>query len=436
MPQLLSELRHPSHPGSLRLKFYAWRRDARPARLTFALLALVVWPVAMTVRAFARLFATKRRDTRILVLHFAGLGDTLLLTPALAALQQNYPNASIDLITRHEYVREAFASHPRLNSITLLPPYSDPWLSPKVQNCSTAKLVWLTLWYYPELILKNCFRRYDLGVNFALSDFDRARGNALLFCIGVDSRVGSTGEHDELLTQSTEVDYSQTHRVQAYLDHLQPLKIRANGANYEFAITALDSLKVEQAIQRAGVAPTKPLVAIHPGGKLHINSRRWPAEYFVRVGEFLKANGFFVALTGDQEDDELCRGIAQTIGTGAASFAGSLSISETAALLSRSDLCITNDTATLHLAEAMLVPRVVSIFGPTDPTLLVPSNDRHLVFRSRLPCSPCMGSIIDGKTERCPREIKEECLWEVTPEEVIGALREQYERRVLRAVNS
>ncbi len=82
------------------------------------------------------------------------------------------------------------------------------------------------------------------------------------------------------------------------------------------------------------------------------------------------------------------------------------------------------------------MPRVVSIFGPTDPELLVPRNDRHLVFKSQLPCSPCMGSIIDGKSERCPREIKEECLLLVTPEEVIKALREQYEPRVLRAVNS
>ena len=371
------------------------------------------------------------------MLHFAGLGDTLLLTPALASLQQHYENARIDLITRHEYVKDAFENHPRLQSIKLLPTYSDAWLTPRFKTRSAARLVLQTLCYYPDLILKNCFRRYDLAINFALSDFDRARGNALMYCLNAVDRVGSTGAHAELLTHRAKVDYSSTHRSQAYLDHLQPLKIRATTDNYEFPITALDSLTVERAFRYADVDTSKRLVAMHPGGRVHVNSRRWPAEYFIRVGKYLADSGlFYVVLTGDREDKQLCDEVTAGIGTGVTSFAGRLSISETAALLSRSELCITNDTATLHLAEAMQVARVVSIFGPTDHALLVPRNDRHLVFRSNLPCSPCMGSIIDGNSERCPREIKEECLWLVTPEEVIGALRQQYERPVLRAVNS
>ncbi len=437
MSQRISELRHPSEPGPLRLKFYQWRRDARPVRFLYLPLLIAVLPVALLFRALSRLVPMRQRETNVLVLHFAGVGDTLLLTPALSALHRHYRNARVDLITRHEYVKKAFQNHPGIQSIELLPSYSDAWFGPKLETESTPTLLLLTLWYYPELILRNCFRRYAVGINFALSDFDRARGNALLYCLNPAVRIGSRDRHDSLLTQTAQVDYAHTHRANAYLDYLRPLNINGRVDGYEFPITALDSLKVEKALNVAGIPAAKDLVAIHPGGKVHINSRRWPSDYFIRVGKYLTESGsFHLIVTGDDEDRELCDEIARSIGKGATSFAGQLSIPENAALLSRCALSITNDTATLHLAEAMQVPRVISIFGPTDPKLLVPRNDRHLVFRSQLPCSPCMGSIIDAKSERCPREIKEECLWLVTPEEVIAALREQYERPALRAVNS
>ncbi len=107
---------------------------------------------------------------------------------------------------------------------------------------------------------------------------------------------------------SARVDYARTHRAHAYLDHLRPLGIAGAGDNYEFPITALDSLKLEKALNAAGVSATKTLVAIHPGGKVHINSRRWPSEYFVRVGKYLAAKGsFHLILTGDKDDERTVR---------------------------------------------------------------------------------------------------------------------------------
>lgn len=118
------------------------------------------------------------------------------------------------------------------------------------------------------------------------------------------------------------------------------------------------------------------------------------------------------------------------------SLAGCLSFAETAALLSLAELCLTNDTATLHLAEAVQVPRVISLFGPTDPDVLAPKNDRHIVFRSKLECAPCMGGIIDGNSERCRRDVKEECLSGIAPDQVIAVLDQLYpssQARVARA---
>ncbi len=276
-----------------------------------------------------------------------------------------------------------------------------------------------------------------LGINFGLSDFDRKLGNALLYCLNVRTRVGPAGPSDSLLTHRTTVDYARTRRTEAYLNFLKPLGIRSNECAYEFPIGNSDLEKVKFVLRQKKVDTSKPLAVIHPGGKIHVNSRRWPAEYYAQVCSFLSASGEFeIILTGDHDDMNVCDEIVRSPGSKVKSIAGRLTFSETAALLSSCQLCITNDTSTLHLAEAVQVPRVISIFGPTDSDVLAPQNERHVVLRSNLPCAPCMGGIIDGKTERCWRDVKEECLLGIRPEQVIDILKQYYGKPLVRVARA
>lgn len=416
----------------MRESFYAWRQRRAVLRLGAAILFLLVLPFRFAIQTLTKVFARGRQPKRIAIVQLAGLGDTLMLTPALAALQEYYPGAKIDLITLHGYVSDAFRSHPRLNKISTLQAYPGQWIISKFARASAARLIVAAIWYYPVLLLRHSFSRYELGINFSLSDFDRNLGNALLYCLNIPRRIGAAGLNDNLLSDRVAVDYHNLHRSSAYLSFLGSLDISFANCSYEFPVGKDELQTVQLALQREKVDNSKPLAVIHPGGKVLINSRRWPAEYYARVAEFLSASeGFEVILTGDRDDAALCSQILRTVGTRGKSLAGSLSFAETAALLSGCQLCITNDTATLHLAEAVQVPRVISIFGPTDPHLLAPANQRHVVLRSNLPCAPCMGGIIDDNTERCWREVKEECLWAITPQQVIGVLKKFYEKPIV-----
>jgi len=406
-------------------------------RLAAAALLLIVWPIKFVVDAVLNAF-NKKQPKRIVVVQLAGLGDLLMLTPALAALRKNYPDAKIDFITLHGYVRDAFVNHPRVDSITALPAYPGKWIVAKFKNRSGWRLMLTTLRCYPSLLLKNLFVRYDVGINFGLGDFDRNLGNALLYSLRARRRIGTPGLGDRLLTERANVIGERRQRATTYLKFLEPLGISAipNGTAYEFPVRAHEVNNVKLALRRESIDSSRPLVVMHPGGKLHVNSRRWPAEYFARVCRFLGEEGFQIALTGDQDDVEVCEKVAQASGPKVRSIAGRLSFSETAALLSLSQLFITNDTSTLHLADAVRVPRVISIFGPTDPEQLVPRNERHIVFRSKLPCAPCMGGLIDATTERCWRDVKEECLSEISPEQVIAVVRQYSKRPAARAARA
>lgn len=349
-----------------------------------------------------------------------------MLTPALRALKEHYPQARLDLITLHENVSHAFRSQSFVNSIAVLPAYSGQWIVSRFANLSGAKLVARTIRYYPELLLQLGFARYDVAINFGLADFDRRVGNALMRCLGIPVRVGVADGPDRFVTHSVRADRLRQQRVDAYFCFLEPLGITKTQSDYEYAVGSSDLKHIEFVLRDCRIDQTRRLAVIHPGGKLHVNSRRWPPEYFARVCEFLSAEGFEVVLTGDGEDSAVCNEVARRAQSPAVSLAGRLNFSQTAALLAVSDLVVTNDTGTLHLAEAVKVPRVISIFGPTDPGVLAPRNGRHIIFRSSLPCAPCMGGTIDAATERCWREVKEECLWQTTPDQVIAALRDVY----------
>jgi ADP-heptose:LPS heptosyltransferase len=406
-------------------------------RLCVACLFLAILPFRLALLTLLNVVATGKHPRKIIVIHLAGLGDLLMLTPTLAALKRRFPEAKIELITLHEYVKQAFEHHPHLDSITTLPAHPGQLLISKFTKRSGAGLFFTVISYYSPLLLKYLFSRHEVGINFGLSDSDRNLGAALLFCLGVPKRIGLSGASEKLLTDRVSVEYERAHRVDAYLGLVKPLGVLSANPEFEFPVRDVDLRRVKLALLRENINPSTALAVINPGGKLHINSRRWPAEYYARVCHFLSLEaGFQIVLMGDEDDREVCNEIAQGQIPRVKSMAGMLSFSETAALLSLSHLCITNDTSILHLAEAVRVPKVISIFGPTNPDLLAPRNERHVVFRSHLDCAPCMGGLIDANTKRCWRDVKEECLLQTPPEQVVATLSDFYARRASRVASA
>lgn len=111
----------------------------------------------------------------------------------------------------------------------------------------------------------------------------------------------------------------------------------------------------------------------------------WPAEGWCDLARELAARSVQVAWVGDAEDAALLHGNETGV-----LLAGKLSLSESAGVVARADLVVSNDSFMLHLAEALRVP-AVGIFGPTDPGHYRPRSvrSRTLWAGEGLPCSPC-----------------------------------------------
>ena len=162
---------------------------------------------------------------------------------------------------------------------------------------------------------------------------------------------------------------------------------------------------------------------MHPGGVDLQVPRRWPESSFRTVAEWFEANtGGSVFVIGSEDEMSLCRYVADTGRGRIISVAGDMPVRETAGFLKHADLFLSNDTGTMHMAGAVHVPGIFAVFGPTDPSLLIPKDVPVHAFQATLPCVPCAGSVIDGKTRSCIRDVEGECLKKISPEMVINEM--------------
>jgi heptosyltransferase-2 len=143
---------------------------------------------------------------------------------------------------------------------------------------------------------------------------------------------------------------------------------------------------------------SSPLVGIAPGTVW--NTKRWPTERFAELIKKLVTYGIYVVLIGGKEDAGLCDELAKdTFPSRVISAAGKFTLLQSAVLIQRCTMLISNDSAPMHLAVAMKTP-VAAVFGATAPEFgFAPYGEHDVVVEVKgLTCRPC--SIHGG--ERCP----------------------------------
>ncbi len=119
-------------------------------------------------------------------------------------------------------------------------------------------------------------------------------------------------------------------------------------------------------------------------------TKRWPVEYYTELAGKLEKAGFQVILTGSSAEKSLCD---QVVRDGELkhcwNLAGAFTLRESAAMIAECDLVICNDSAVLHLANAVETP-VFAFFGPTVQSFgFAPFRDDDRVFEANIGCRPC-----------------------------------------------
>lgn len=339
----------------------------------------------------SRLLVSPRKGFRdpspkILVIRPGGIGDAVLLYPALLALRQEFPGSAIHvlaekrnagILTGCPYIDSVllYDSSPLKTLSAVIKEGYDVVIDTEQWHRMTAALAYLT--------------RAAVRAGFATND-ERARQ--------LTHPVTHRREDYEAVSFLNLV--SAVTRKEYTFDEDKPfLPIDRN--KYAGAVSMVEEFK-------SGKSAT---VGVFTGAT--VKERRWGTEKFAALSKALAEEGLgivFLGGPGDVQDSaEVKSGLDYK---SVLDLTGKTSLMETAAVISVLDVLVSADTGLMHIAYGAGTP-TVSLFGAGIEEKWAPRGRRHSIINKHLPCSPCTEF---GYTPPCPYGV--ECLREIGVDEV------------------
>ena len=268
---------------------------------------------------------------RILLITLSNIGDAVMTTPVIVALRQQYPDASIDIVT--DARASGLFEHMPGRGTVFLKDKSTGWRG-------TARLV------------KRLRRqRYDLVVDL--------RTDGLTLLLRARTRLTRRGSRTR-----------GHHAVQRHFG-----VIAAYEGLHDIPATTLWLAQSEHnlATSRLTGLPGRRWLAIGPGARW--TPKRWPVEAYRTLAERQQSRIDAIVLLGSTDDAATCRELATSLALPCLDLAGQTTLLQAAAVLQRMTLFIGNDSGLGHIAASRDTP-TLTLFGPGDPARYHPWNDR------------------------------------------------------------
>ena len=306
---------------------------------------------------------------RILLVRTDRLGETILTLPAMHALRQAMPDATLILMVSAA-IYELVAQHPDATEVMAEPAGTGPWW----QRAYRLGRLWRS-WHVGTVIIANPKKEYHLAAWLA----------------GIPRRVGYDCKWAGLLTHRVpkRTALGGRHEVDCNLDLVRRLGLPASVPEWRWPPLARERDDVVRLLAEQGLHPSELWVAIHPWSSHP--GKQWPlSRYREVIRAMSQASSMKVVLIGGSEERARAQAVLPTQGQ-VANVVGRLTLKQLAALLQHARLLISNDSGPVHLAAAMGTPTVV-LFGSSDPstgpTRWGPWGQGHTVI-----CKPCMEQI-------------------------------------------
>jgi predicted lipopolysaccharide heptosyltransferase III len=346
-------------------------------RFKSPLLTLLVRAIDWTGYLFVRHQAFRKDHIKkILVIRLDDLGDVILATPAIRNIQENFPDAAIDILVKSS-TKDIVLNNPHINKIWVLDPF---WMRSK--KPFTFKQM---IHFVQQLRREN----YDLALELRGNPFNII----LAFLCRSRYRAGYGAQGlGFLLTCVIAYADGVKHEIERNLDLLRGLDLSVSSHHPELFIPDAADRFVDRFLKENTVSKGDMLVCIHPGAPWQ--ARRWPQERFAALADALiAAYKSKIVLIGSGDEKALCSAIRNLAGpenrNQIISAAGAMDIAATAALIRRCRLFIGNDSGPMHIASAVNTD-TVALFGPQTPELFGPRGAQAAAIYRKVDCSPCI----------------------------------------------
>jgi heptosyltransferase-2 len=324
--------------------------------------------------------------SKILIVQTAFIGDVIIITPLIKAVKELYPTSLIDVMVIPQ-TAGVLDNNPNINEIVLFD---------KRKNKLFSFLKTLQ-------ILKT--NRYDI----AISPHSSVTTALLLKFAKIPMRIGfDRWSAAKYLTHKVPHP-DGIHKTKKNLTLLSVLSDKEFANQTELFPSPEMEKKADDLLKKLR-DDSKQIIAIAPGSVW--NTKKWPTEYYNQLANQLSENNFGVVLIGSKDEKNICDEVLPV--KNGINLADKLSLLESAAVISKCDLMICNDSGALHISNAVKTD-LFAFFGPTVQTIgYFPFRENDFVFELEMDCRPC-GS--HGGKE-CPLK-HHNCMKMILPKEVL-----------------
>ena len=269
------------------------------------------------------------------ILQPTAIGDTLIASGCVVAIQNRFPNAKITIY--HGPSNAAGVAMLPGNFDRVQTSFTNPLKAvPTLRRAKHDLIIDLTPW--PNMTA--LCARLSAPVTIGFSP-DVNPGRARVFDIAVPHK-GTRHELENMAAMATHFGAETC-----------PMTIKRTD------FTAPDSVDSERLV----------LCHLSAGGS-RAQDKSWPVEYWVQLVKTLIQHGYQVGFTGVKSDEDRVLEVMERAGVSApdaVSLCGAVKLDALAELLANAPLLITVDTGVLHLAAAV-DGRSIGLHGPTLPT--------------------------------------------------------------------
>lgn len=335
----------------------------------------------------------------LLVMRLDNMGDVVMTGPALRAIKENLPDIHLTFM----------ASKAGAQVTRLL-----PW----IDDVFVQRALWQELGGLPfdparewALIAELRERRFDAAIIF--TSFSQTPYPPALACLfaGVPLRLGESKERAEgIMTHTTDLLPEEMHQAERNLRLIEAIGFVVKDRHLRLRTDEYSRLTVEKLLADRRVKKHAPYILLNPWASAR--ARTFPAGRFADAAlELAKATGKHVVVTGTVQHKPLTNALMHILGPWGIDLTGATSARELAVLTKNAELVLTNNTLTLHFADAFRTPALVLYSGTDLVSQWRPRVTRHRLLNRPTACTPCYGFV-------CPTS--QECL-DVPTEEIVAA---------------
>ncbi len=341
---------------------------------------------------------------RILIFKLDHIGDVLMATLAIDALRQRFPKAQIDLVVK-QWSASVVQHNPDIDNVII---FNAPWTTRPGQGESRSAL------YRKIKELRET--HYDVALTFRAD----IRENLTLQLINTPIRIGYHSRGGGFfLTHAFGFD-SEIHDEDRMVGLLRDTELIA--ADQERGVKKL-VLSAEHRPHPAIAALKRPVIGIHPGAA---SARKcWPVDSFAELIHRLSSAEMSVVLLGGPDEAAILTDLKGKIPDDIPVLDDHDGLLDFAATVKDIDLLVCNDSAPLHIAQALGTP-LVALFGPTHERLTGPQNSpTSIVLTADVSCRPCWKP---GAPFHCPHNFR--CFTELSVDQVGAVIQKSINDKV------